>query len=110
MTSPLLDLSSDTERVCTSRTSLHSFKTTYGTSQMLPGQRYHYAVRIKQGSNFKIGVCTTRDTLDAAFSDTENGWAYYSKGSLRHGSKAEGPNYGESYTTGDIIGVYVDLV
>ena len=67
-------------------------------------------MRIKKGNNFKIGVSTARNILDAGFSDSEQGWAYYSNGSLRHGSKAEGPMYGESYTTGDIIGVYVDLV
>lgn len=67
-------------------------------------------MRIVKGSNFKIGVSTNREVLDAGFSDGPEGWAYYSKGSIRHGSKLEGPQYGESYTTDDVIGTFVDLV
>jgi hypothetical protein len=63
-----------------------------------------------KGSNFKIGVSTSREVLDAAFSDYCEGWAYYSNGSLRNGSKTEGSQYGESFTTDDIIGTFVDLV
>lgn len=37
MTSHNLDLSPLNERVCTSRTSMHTFKTTYGTVPMIPG-------------------------------------------------------------------------
>ena len=110
MTSQNLALSPLNERVCTSRTSLHTFKTTYGTIPMIPGQRYHFSVRIVKGSNFKIGVSTTREVLDAGFSDGPMGWAYYSNGSLRHDSKLQGPQYGESFTAEDVIGTFVDLV
>ena len=50
--------------------------------------------------------------MDGAFSESKDGWAYYSGqgGQLRHGSKTEGQSYGESYSTEDVIGVYVDLV
>ena len=89
---------------------MHSFKTTYGTEPLAVGFRYHFAVRIVKGNNFKIGISLSRSVLDAAFSDTEDGWAYYSGGSLRHGSKGEGPEYGEAFQAHDIIGVYVDLV
>ena len=51
-----------------------------------------------------------RDILDTAFSDSDSGWAYYSGGSLRNGSKTEGPAYGEAYKANDVIGVYIDLV
>jgi len=88
---------------------MHSFKTTYGNVSLLPGFRYHYAVRIIKGSNFKIGVSRTTKILDNAFSDTEDGWAYYSGGQLRHASKGEGPKYGESFQAEDVIGVYIDL-
>lgn len=47
--------------------------------------------------------------LDAAFSDSEDGWAYYSGGQLRHGSKGEGSKYGEAFSANDVIGVYLDL-
>ena len=106
MTSVNLDIN---ERVCTSRTSLHSFKTTYGNRALSEGFRYHFSVRIVKGSNFKLGVSSTRDVLDQAFSDSLDGWAYYSNGQLRHGSKSEGPMYGETYKADDVVGVYVDL-
>ena len=77
---------------------------------MIQGQRYHFAVHIVKGSNFKIGVSTNRLVLDAAFSDSPEGWAYYSNGSIRNGSKGDGPQYGESFTTHDVIGTFVDLV
>ena len=109
MTSSNLDLNPENERICTSRTSMNSFKTAYGNVGLLPGFKYHYAVRIIKGSNFKIGVSSTRHTLDAAFSDTDDGWAYYSGGQLRHGSKGEGPKYGESFQAHDVIGVYIDM-
>jgi hypothetical protein len=35
-------------------------------------------VRIVKGNNFKIGVSRTRQVLDAGFSDSSDGWAYYS--------------------------------
>ena len=66
------------ERVCTSRTSLYSFKTTYGTELLLPGFRYFFQILVTKGFNFKIGVSRSRDTLDGAFSETKDGWAYYS--------------------------------
>lgn len=110
VTSTNLDLNPENERICTSRTSLHSFKTTYGNVALAPGFRYYFAIRIINGNNFKIGVSQTRNALDSAFSDTQDGWAYYSGGSLRHGSKAEGTKYGEAFQASDIIGTYIDLV
>ena len=77
---------------------------------MRPGLRYHFQVRIVKGSNFKLGVSRTRDVLDAAFCDTPDGWAYYSRGQLRHGDKSVGPEYGETFETEDVVGVYVDLI
>jgi hypothetical protein len=88
---------------------MHSFKTTYGTVPLVEGFRYHFAIRIIKGSNFKLGVSRSRSTLDAAFSDSEDGWAYYSGGQLRHGSKGEGSKYGEAFLDNDVIGVYLDL-
>lgn len=60
--------------------SMHSFKTAYGTQAMTPGHKYYFEVKILKGSNFKLGVCKSRRILDFAFSDTEEGWAYYSNG------------------------------
>ena len=110
MTSSNLDL--EDSRVCTSRTSMHSFKTTYGTEAMLPGFRYFFQIHLTKGYNFKIGVSRSRDRLEGAFSETEDGWSYYSGqgGQLRHASKVEGPAYGQAYSKDDVVGVYVDLV
>jgi hypothetical protein len=110
VTSANLDLNPENERVCTSRTSLHTFKTTYGNTGLLWGFRYYFQIRIIKGNNFKIGVSSSRDELDVAFSDTPSGWAYYSNGQLRHASKGEGPAYGEKFSSNDVIGVWCDLV
>ena len=74
-----LDLNYE-ERTCTSKTSMHSFKSTYGNISLYPGFRYYYEVKFLKGSNFKIGVSRSRRILDIAFSDTADGWAYYSNG------------------------------
>ena len=50
---------------------------------------------------------------EVAFCDSVEGFAYYSAGQLRNGSKTCGKKYGESFKgtdKEDIIGVYVDLV
>lgn len=104
-----LDLDSE-ERICVSKTSMHSFKTAYGNMALLSGMRYFFEVKFLKGSNFKIGVSKSKRNLEIAFSDTADGWAYYSNGQLRHCSKGEGPKYGEIYRGKDTIGVYVDLV
>eukprot|EP00347_Sterkiella_histriomuscorum_P015071 403358421 len=104
-----LDISDD-ERICTSKTSMNSFKSCYGSTLMLPGFRYYYEVKFIKGSNFKIGVSRSKRNLEIAFSDVEDGWAYYSNGQLRHNSKGEGLNYGSIFRGKDVIGVFVDLV
>ena len=76
----------------------------------MPGMRYYFEVKFLKGSNFKVGISKTRRNLDIAFSDTEDGWAYYSNGQLRHNSKGDGPQYGEIYRGKDTVGVFVDLV
>lgn len=59
---------------------MNSFKSTYGNEVFLPGMRYYFEVKFLKGSNFKIGVSKTRRLLDFAFSDSSDGWAYYSNG------------------------------
>jgi hypothetical protein len=88
---------------------MYSYKTTYGNTNLIPGFKYHFAIRIIKGNNFKIGVSRTRSNLDSAFSDTQDGWAYCSSGELRNGSKNEGAKYGENFQAFDIIGVFIDL-
>lgn len=76
----------------------------------MPGSRYYFEVKFLKGSNFKIGVCSTRRNTDIAFSDTEEGWAYFSLGQLRHNSKGLGLKYGQRFKENDVVGVYVDLI
>jgi hypothetical protein len=89
---------------------MHSFKSVYGNQSLTPGFRYYFEIKFIKGSNFKVGVSKTRRSLNVAFSDTEDGWAYYSNGQLRHNSKGEGPKYGETFRGKDTIGVYIDMI
>ena len=102
------------KRLCISRTSLHSFKCAFGTEAeaFYPGNRYYFEVKLRKGHNFKIGICeeSCLREPDQAFSDTTGGFAYYSNGQLRHGSKGQGDFYGDTFRANDTIGCYVDLV
>jgi hypothetical protein len=89
---------------------MHSFKSSYGNCALFPGFRYYFEVRFLKGSNFKLGVSRSKRNRDIAFSDDEDGWAYYSNGQLRHNQKGEGRKYGDIYRGKDTIGVYVDLI
>ena len=59
---------------------MHSFKTAYGNISFQAGLRYYFEVKFLKGSNFKIGISKSKRNLDIAFSDTDEGWAYYSNG------------------------------
>lgn len=109
---PILDLTHMSQRLCKATTSMHSFKTAFGTEPLNVGRRYYFEVRCIKGSNFKIGIAESkaRSEPDIAFSDGDQGWAYYSTGQTRHNSKGFGEHYGETFKAKDIIGVYVDLV
>jgi len=74
-----LDIEEDI-RTCTSKTSMNSFKSVYGDITLKPGNRYYFEVLFKKGSNFKIGISRSNINHDIAFSDTEDGWGYYSNG------------------------------
>ena len=76
------DVSFTSQRLCRATTSMHSFKTAFGTEPLDVGQRYYFRIRCVKGSNFKIGIAESaaRVEPDIAFSDGELGWAYYSNG------------------------------
>ena len=78
----------------------------------MPYHRYHWLIKCVKGTNFKIGIATAKakENPNAGFSDTTQGLAFYSTGTLRHDSKGSGAPYGESFSQGDIIGVYCDFV
>ena len=89
---------------------MHSSKSCFGNTPLIPGFRYYFEVKFLKGSNFKIGVSKSKRNTEIAFSDTEDGWAYYSNGQLRHNSKGDGAKYGSIFWGKDVIGVYVDLI
>ena len=77
-------------RIVRCKKSLESFKTTYGQQPLLPGGRYFFQIRLIFGSNFKIGICKNKKLQEIAFCDGIDGYAYYSAGQLRNGSKTSG--------------------
>lgn len=88
----------------------NGFKTTVGTEIFTEGGRYYFEIFINKGQLIKIGVCRPTVThLEEAFSDGLNGWAIYN-GQTRHNSNSTGPNFGSQLTSGDIIGVALDMV
>ena len=78
---------------------------------MIAYHRYFFEIRCVKGTNFKIGIASAkqRQNPNQAFSDTDQGFAYFSTGTLRHASKGSGSIYGEKFRQDDVIGVYVDL-
>ena len=107
-----IPLQSDTGKICKAINQQHFFKTAFGTHPLEPNGRYYFEIRCLKGTNFKIGIATekARSATDQAFSDTADGYAYFSNGQLRHNSKGQGPLYGEPYKEEDVIGCYVDLI
>jgi hypothetical protein len=63
-----------------------NYRSILGTYVLFPGNRYYFEVKCLQGKSFKIGVATIKCSMDKGFSDSENGWAYDSCGSIRHNS------------------------
>ena len=51
-----------------------------------------------------------QENFEFAFSDNDSGWAYYSKGALRHNSNSEGEKYGEPFGSGDVVGCLLDTI
>ena len=84
-------------RIITCKKSLDSFKSAYGQDTLYSGGRYYFEVKFLHGCNFKIGVTSTTRLKEVAFCDSVEGYAYYSAGQLRNGSKTCGKKYGESF-------------
>ena len=99
-----------TGKVCRATNQEHCFKSAFGTEVLEPHHRYYFQIKCVRGTNFKIGIATelAKQEPNKAFSDTDQGFAFYSTGQLRHASKGLGPDYGEKFQHDDVIGVYVD--
>ena len=70
----------------------HCFKSAFGTEELLPNHRYYFEIKCVKGNNFKIGIATAqaKQSPNSGFSDTDQGFAFYSTGTLRHASKGTG--------------------
>ena len=78
----IIDITYISQRLCRATTSMHSFKTAFGTQPLSVGERYYFEIKCVKGSNFKIGIAESVARLnpDVAFSDGDQGWAFYSNG------------------------------
>ncbi|TNV76303.1 hypothetical protein FGO68_gene7058 [Halteria grandinella] len=85
------------------------FKSAFGTQAMVRGGRYFFQVKLVHGTLMKVGIARKGVSTEHAFSDGANGWAIYN-GELRHNSNSTGDKYGKSFYTGDIVGVYLDMI
>jgi hypothetical protein len=54
-----------------------------------------------------VGVATSGAALTLPLGNDANGWAYYNAAQKEHGGSA--PSYGATWTTGDVIGVALDM-
>ena len=62
-------------------------------------------------NELKIGVSVGNAfNMDSAFCDLETGFAYYSLGSLRHGSNSQGVNYGSKFKNEGICGICLNMI
>ena len=86
-------------RVCRATNQEHCFKSAFGKEALEPYHRYYFEIKCIKGSNFKIGIATqsAKQMPNSAFSDTDQGYAYFSTGTLRHNSKGSGSSYGEKF-------------
>lgn len=70
---------------------------------------YYWEIKIIRGNYFKIGVMKRSTILEGfkgkAFSDSTDGYAYYSTGKVRNGSNSTGNDFNQGYGPGDIIRV-----
>ncbi len=70
----------DNQLRVTSLAKKSQFKTALGTQPFFPGYRYFFEVKMVKGKNFKIGIARGDCDVNLAFSDTNQGWSYFSTG------------------------------
>lgn len=98
-------------KICRAINNEHYFKSAFSSEPLPSHCKTFFSIKCTKGTNFKIGIATleAKNNPNQAFSDTKNGFAYFSNGQIRHNSKGSGAVYGEKFGQGDTIGVYVDL-
>ena len=98
----------------------NAWRTLYGTFGLTSG-KWYWEIKIdaKEASdpnNFAIGVVSTdqvdQTSSNGKFFGTAQGYAYHGKDGKKLNNDtvtANGVSYGDSYTVGDIVGVFLDL-
>lgn len=91
-------------------TSVGPYKNNYADIVLEKNSVYYWEIKIIKGNYFKIGVMKTSALSDfkgKAFSDSPQGYAYFSTGKLRNGSNTAGVDFNGSigYGPGDTVGV-----
>ena len=86
-------------KICRSINQEHCFKSAFGTEALERNHRYFFEIKCVRGTNFKFGIATelAKKTPNMSFSDTDQGFAYFSNGALRHASKGSGARYGDKF-------------
>lgn len=86
-------------------TSNASANTTFATFGMSSG-KWYWEATFASGGNPLPGICTEAVAVTAYFWQGATGWAYYNDGTKY--TNNGGTSYGNTYTTGDIIGFAFD--
>ena len=74
-------------------TSVGPYKNNYADVVLEKNNVYYWEIKIIKGNYFKIGIMKASALADfkgKAFSDSPNGYAYFSTGKLRNGSNNTG--------------------
>ena len=98
----------------------NAWRSLYGTFGLTSGKWYWEikidAINSSDANNFAIGVVSSdqvdQTSSNGKFFGTAQGYAYHGKDGKKLNNDtvtANGASYGDSYTTGDIVGVFLDL-
>ena len=98
----------------------NAWRSLYGTFGLTSG-KWYWEIKIDaynsgDANNFAIGVVSSdqvdQTSSNGKFFGTAQGYAYHGKDGKKLNNDtvtANGASYGDSYTTGDIVGVFLDL-
>ena len=87
------------------------YRNVYGNTGFCAGVHYWEIIIDSLTQNdIKIGISKTRNVdLQGAFSDVEDGYAYFGMGELRHASDSTGSKYGKPFLKYSHVGVFLDM-
>jgi hypothetical protein len=89
------------------KTSVGVYKNNYADLLMERSGVYYWEIKIVKGTYFKIGIIKHSEipNVKKAFSDHNDGYAFYSTGKLRNGSNKDGIDFNKGYGPGDVVKV-----